>query len=72
MLQDSVDSFEKLFDNQSYWDNNIKKDFATILPKIMDHISIGALFTALANTGNTSRTVVRNFTGKEKKNDLCL
>lgn len=72
MLQDSVDSFEKLFDNQSYWDNNVKKDFVTILPRIMDYISLGALFTALANPGNTSRTVVRNFTGKEKKNDLCL
>ncbi|XP_039179293.1 adhesion G protein-coupled receptor E3-like isoform X1 [Crotalus tigris] len=61
-LKDSVDSFEKLFDNQSYWDNNVKKDFVTILPKIMDYISLSALFTALANPGNTSRTVVRNFT----------
>ncbi|KAL7985192.1 hypothetical protein Chor_003762, partial [Crotalus horridus] len=59
---DSVDSFEKLFDNQSYWDNNVKKDFVTILPKIMDYISLSALFTALANPGNTSRTVVQNFT----------
>lgn len=67
MLQDSVNSFENLFDNRSHWDNNIKKDFVTILPMIMEEISLGALLTALANPGKNSQTVVRNFTGKEKE-----
>ncbi|XP_034270700.2 adhesion G protein-coupled receptor E3-like [Pantherophis guttatus] len=61
-LKDSVNSFENLFDNRSHWDNNIKKDFVTILPMITEKISSGALLTALANPGNISQTVVRNFT----------
>ncbi|KAG8132252.1 hypothetical protein E2320_010117 [Naja naja] len=61
-LKDSVNFFENLFDNLSHWDNNIKKDFVTILPMIMEEISLGALLTALANPGTISQTVVQNFT----------
>ncbi|XP_058031414.1 adhesion G protein-coupled receptor E3-like isoform X2 [Ahaetulla prasina] len=61
-LKDSVNSFENLFDNRSHWDNNIKKDLVTILPMIMEKIRLNALLTALANPGNISQTVVRNFT----------
>ncbi|XP_013912198.1 PREDICTED: uncharacterized protein LOC106541326 [Thamnophis sirtalis] len=61
-LKGSVTSFENLFDNRSHWDSNTKKDFVTMLPMIMEDISLGALFTALANPGNISQTVVRNFT----------
>ncbi|XP_070604612.1 adhesion G protein-coupled receptor E3-like [Erythrolamprus reginae] len=61
-LKDSVNSFEKFFDNRSHWDNNIKKDFVTILPMIMETISSDALSTALANPGKNSLTVVRNST----------
>ncbi|XP_025024237.1 adhesion G protein-coupled receptor E3-like [Python bivittatus] len=59
-LNDLVDSFEKLFDNRSLWDINLKKDFVTVLPWVMETVRSVALLTALAPSGNKTQTVVRN------------
>ncbi|XP_063155909.1 adhesion G protein-coupled receptor E3-like [Candoia aspera] len=61
-LKDSVNSFEKLFDNHSLWDINIKKNFVKILPLVMKGISSVALLTALASPERQPHTVVRNST----------
>ncbi|XP_063153813.1 adhesion G protein-coupled receptor E3-like isoform X2 [Candoia aspera] len=61
-LNDSVDLFEKLFDNHSLGDINIKKNFVTILPLVMEEVSSVALLTALASPERQPHTVVRNST----------
>ncbi|KAM6458660.1 adhesion G protein-coupled receptor E3-like isoform 2-T2 [Liasis olivaceus] len=59
-LNDLVDSFEKLVDNRSLWDINLKKDLVTVLPWVMETVNSVALLTALASSENKTKTVVRN------------